>query len=69
VEWDDPATAIASFLTVIMMPLTLSISTGLAFGFIAFVLIKLLSGKGRDVHWLMYVITAIFVMKFAVFGA
>jgi adenine/guanine/hypoxanthine permease len=69
VDWDDPATAIASFITVIMMPLTLSISTGLAFGFIAYVLIKLLSGKGKEVHWLMYVITAIFLLKFAFFPA
>lgn len=43
-----------AFLTFVMMPLTYSIATGLAFGFISYVLLKLLSGKGREVDVLMY---------------
>ena len=40
---------------------------GIAFGFISYVLIQLLSGKGRQVHWLMYVLTAMFLLRFAYF--
>jgi len=67
VDWEDTATSIAAFITIIMMPLTLSIAFGIAFGFIAYVVIKLLSGKGHEVHWLMYVITAVFLLRFAFF--
>jgi len=65
VDWDDWAAAIASFLTVIMMPLTLSITVGISYGFIAYTLIKLLSGKGREVHWLLYVLTLAFILRYA----
>ncbi|MCX6645291.1 MAG: NCS2 family permease [bacterium] len=67
VDWDDPATSIAAFITIIMMPLTLSIALGIAFGFITYVAIKLLSGKAHEVHWLMYIISAIFILRFAFF--
>jgi adenine/guanine/hypoxanthine permease len=69
VDWDDTATSIAAFITIIMMPLTLSIAMGIAFGFITYVVIKLLSGKGREVHWLMYILAAVFVIRFAFFPA
>lgn len=65
VEWDDPAVAISAFLTVIIMPLAMSIATGIAFGFIAYVVIKLLSGKAHQVHWLLYILAAIFILRFA----
>ena len=65
VDWDDHAVAISAFITVIIMPLTFSIATGISFGFIAFTLIKLLSGKASEVHWLMYVLTAIFILRYA----
>lgn len=65
VEWDDPATAISAFITVIIMPLTFSIATGISFGFITYVLIKLLSGKAHEVHWLLYVLAIVFIIRFA----
>jgi AGZA family xanthine/uracil permease-like MFS transporter len=65
VDWDDPATAISAFITIIMMPLTLSIAMGIMFGFIAYVVIKLLSGKAHEVHWLLYVLAVVFVLRFA----
>lgn len=64
VGWDDTAIAISAFITIIMMPLTLSIATGIAFGFISYTVIKLLSGKGREVHWLLYVVSLIFLLRF-----
>ena len=54
VRWDDASEAIPSFLTMIMMPLAFSITDGIAFGAISFCLIKLLTGRGKQVNWLMY---------------
>lgn len=58
--------AFPAFLIMIVMPLTYSISNGIGFGFIAFTLIKLLSGKGKEVHWLMYLVSLAFAVDFAI---
>ena len=58
--------AFPAFLIMIVMPLTYSISNGIGFGFIVFTLIKLLSGKGREVHWLMYLVSLAFAVDFAI---
>ena len=50
IEWDDLEIAIPAFLTIILMPFTYSISVGIGAGFIAFVVIKLVRGKARDIH-------------------
>jgi len=58
--------AFPAFLIMIVMPLTYSISNGIGFGFITFTLIKLLTGRGREVHWLMYVVSFAFAIDFAI---
>jgi AGZA family xanthine/uracil permease-like MFS transporter len=58
-------TAIPAFLTVVMVPLTYSISHGIGAGFIAYVAIKLLNGRIRDIHPLMAASAATFVVFFA----
>ncbi len=58
--------AFPAFLIMIVMPLTNSITNGIGFGFITFTLIKLMSGKGREVHWLMYLISFAFAVNFAI---
>jgi AGZA family xanthine/uracil permease-like MFS transporter len=58
--------AFPAFLIMIVMPLTYSISNGIGFGFIAFTLIKLLTGRGREVHWLMYLVSLAFAIDFAI---
>lgn len=55
-----------AFLIMIVMPLTYSISNGIGVGFIMFSLIKLLSGKGKEVHWLMYLVSFAFALDFAI---
>jgi AGZA family xanthine/uracil permease-like MFS transporter len=55
IRWDDLTEAIPSFLTMITMPLAVSISDGIAFGFVAYAILKLATGRGRDVDWLTYV--------------
>jgi len=63
INFDDFTEAIPAFLTIIIMPLAYSIAEGLVFGIVYYVLLKLLSGKGRDVHIVMYIIAALFIIK------
>ncbi len=62
---DDPTEYIPSLLTVLGMPLTMSISDGLGFGFISYALLKLLSGRAREVSLTLYILALVFVLKFA----
>lgn len=64
VEWEDYTESIPAFLTLIMMPLTFSITEGISFGVISYVLLKLLSGKGKKVHWLVYLFAVLFVARY-----
>jgi AGZA family xanthine/uracil permease-like MFS transporter len=62
IDWDDFTEALPAFVTMIAMPLTYSISNGIALGLIFYPLIKLLTGRGKEVHWLVYVLGALFVL-------
>jgi AGZA family xanthine/uracil permease-like MFS transporter len=64
VEWDNYAEAMPAFLIMIGIPLSFSIADGLALGFIAYPIVKLFAGQGRDVKWLMYVMAAVLVAYF-----
>lgn len=64
IDWTDISVAIPAFLTVICMPLFYSITDGLAFGFISYVIVKLATRKVKDIHPLMYVIVALFLVKY-----
>jgi len=64
IDWDDATESIPAFLTLLMMPLTFSITEGIAFGFISYALLKLVSGKGKQVHWLIYLFAVLFVVRY-----
>jgi AGZA family xanthine/uracil permease-like MFS transporter len=68
IQWNDAGTGISAFLTLILIPLTFSIANGLAFGFTSYVLIRLISGRGRELSWMTYVLTALFLVRFAYLG-
>ncbi len=68
IEWADPQIAIPAFLTMLTIPLTFSIANGLAFGFTAFTLLKLLRGQYREVNWVVYALTALFLIRFFYLG-
>lgn len=68
IEWDDYTEALPAFLTIILMPLTFSITDGIAFGFISYALLKLVTGRARDVHWLIYLFALLFVVRYATPG-
>jgi len=65
IEWDRFDEAFPSFLIIIAIPLTASISHGIGLGFILYVLIKLLRGRLREVHPLMFAVAAAFVLFYA----
>ena len=65
VPWDDPTEAIPAFLTIIIMPLAVSITEGIAFGLIAYVVLKVSTARGRDVHPLIDVFALLFVARYA----
>jgi len=64
IDWDNYAEALPSFLILVGIPLTFSIADGLALGFIAYPIVKLLAGQGRDVKWLMILMAAVLVAYF-----
>ncbi len=68
ITWTDPEIAIPGFLTMLAIPLTYSIANGLAFGFCAYTLIKLLRGRFRHVSWMVYALTALFLVRFYYLG-
>ncbi len=66
IPWDDFEIAIPAFLTIILMPFTYSITNGIGAGFVSLVVLKAFRGKAREVHWLLWVVAALFVVYFAI---
>jgi AGZA family xanthine/uracil permease-like MFS transporter len=64
IAWDDPSEAIPAFLVVLGIPLSYSISDGLALGFISYPVIKGLSGRLKEVRWLMWVLCVLLLAYF-----
>jgi AGZA family xanthine/uracil permease-like MFS transporter len=64
IAWDELDEAIPAFLTILTLPLTFNIAYGIGFGFISYVLIKLVKGKPGDVHILLYITAALFALVF-----
>ena len=63
-DWsEDSAAAVGGFLAIIMMPFTYSIANGIMFGILAFVVIRIFQGRVKEVHWVMWVSTALFVLR------
>ncbi|WP_172840436.1 NCS2 family permease [Virgibacillus phasianinus] len=69
INWKTFDEAFPAFAIILTMPLTSSIATGISIGFITYPLLKLVSGKGKDVHWILYLFGIIFVLQMAFFPA
>ena len=65
INFNEIGEAIPAFICMIVMPLTYSISDGIMFGIISYTLINIIIGKIRKVHWIMMVLTVIFLLKYA----
>ena len=64
VDWQDPGAAIPAFLTVIITPLSYSITNGLAFGITSYAVLKLVRGQAHLGDWLVYLLAALCVVRF-----
>jgi AGZA family xanthine/uracil permease-like MFS transporter len=64
IDWDDPVVSIPAFLTLVTIPLTFSIANGLAFGVIAYAVLKLASRRIAKADWLLFALAALFVARF-----
>ncbi len=62
IDWSDFSEAFPAFITIAMMPFAFSISDGISAGFISYVVVKALSGKTKDIHWLVYVLALISII-------
>ncbi|MFE5047392.1 NCS2 family permease [Streptomyces sp. NPDC056637] len=66
IDWDRYDIAVPAFLTIAVMPFTYSITNGIGAGFLAYVVIKTVVGKAREVHWLLWGASALFLVYFAI---
>ena len=64
IDWKDLSEGVPAFLTVIVMPLTFSIANGVSFGVIAYCVIKVLSGEGKKVSPILYVVAALLIARY-----
>ncbi|GGZ33866.1 NCS2 family permease [Streptomyces poonensis] len=66
IDWERYEIAIPAFLTIAVMPFTYSITNGIGAGFVSYVLIKTVLGRAREVHWLLWGTSALFLVYFAI---
>jgi AGZA family xanthine/uracil permease-like MFS transporter len=64
IDWKDFSVAAVAFLTIALMPFTYSITTGIAFGFISYVLIAIIKKETKGIHPVVYVFTGLFILNF-----
>ena len=64
IEWDDPTEGVPAFLTLLLMPLAVSITEGGAFGLLSYAVLKLSAGRRREVHPLIYVFAVLFLGRY-----
>ena len=64
IDWSDLTVAIPAFLTIAVMPFTYSITNGIGAGFVSYVVLSLVAGRARKIHWLLWVVSALFAVYF-----
>ena len=69
VAWDDFTEAFPAFLTMLTMPLTFSIATGLSLGVIGYTVVKVGTGRHRDVSIVLWILTLLFILRYVYLAA
>ena len=64
IDFEDYTEALPAFLTIIMMPLSYSIANGIVFGIVSYTVLKLVSGRGKEVSPVVYILALLFILKF-----
>jgi AGZA family xanthine/uracil permease-like MFS transporter len=66
IAWDDVEIAVPAFLTIVLMPFTYSITVGIGAGFVSYAFLKVVRGKARELHPLLWAVAGLFVVYFAI---
>ena len=66
IKWDDFDEALPAFFTAALMPFAYSITSGIASGFIMYVIVKIFKGKAKSVHPVMYIVTGLFLINYLI---
>jgi AGZA family xanthine/uracil permease-like MFS transporter len=69
VNWNDFSEALPAFITMLATPLTFSIATGLSLGLISYTVVKLASGKFKEINPLVWILTVLFVLRYIYLAA
>jgi AGZA family xanthine/uracil permease-like MFS transporter len=69
IDWDDTTESVPAVVTALLMPFTYSIANGVAFGFISYAGLKLLTGRAKEVPIIVWIIAAIFVFRYTYLGS
>ncbi|MGI6092896.1 MAG: NCS2 family permease [Veillonellaceae bacterium] len=64
IDFSDFTESLPAFLTIVLMPFTYSIANGISAGLVMYPLLKLITGRGREVHWIVYVLAALVIARF-----
>lgn len=68
IDFKDFTEGLPAFLTIVIMPFTYSIANGISAGIVFYILLKIVTGKWRDIHWMMYVLMLLIAAKFVCFS-
>ncbi|MGW8851299.1 NCS2 family permease, partial [Streptomyces xiamenensis] len=66
IDWNDYTLAVPAFVTIAVMPFTYSITNGIGAGFVTYVLMKIATGRIREINWMLWLTGALFVIYFAI---
>lgn len=69
IAWDEATESVPAVITALVMPFTYSIANGIAFGFISYAVLKLLTGRARSVTPIVWIIAAIFIARYVYLGS
>ena len=69
IKWDDLSEALPAFLTLVATPLTFSIATGLSLGVLSYTLVKLGSGRFREISPLIWILAGLFLLRYIFLSA
>jgi AGZA family xanthine/uracil permease-like MFS transporter len=69
VLWNDFSEALPAFITMLAMPLTFSIATGLSLGLISYTVVKLAAGKFKEINALVWILTVLFILRYVYLAA
>ena len=69
IKWDDLSEALPAFLTLVVTPLTFSIATGLSLGLLCYTLVKLGSGRYREISPIIWILTSLFLLRYIFLSA